>query len=155
MEFTVRQTNVEFNSKLSPETRLLQIGEISRTDELIFETAHKDYSKRTPIHIRVKKHEIYKLLSKKLKEDDIDIDFEYAIYGKDLATKIQSENFELEQKSTFGVSIFLDNNDESDFMLYINFPERRKFILSSIITWTFVNSRGWIDASFNRYHYTH
>jgi len=124
---------------LSPEARLLQLGEISRTDEIIFETAHKDISKRTPIHLRVSKNEIYKLLSKKFKEDDIDIDFEYAIYGKDLATKIQSQNFELDQGSTFGIPIFLDNNDKSDYKLYVNFPERRKFILSSIIGMTLLS----------------
>jgi two-component system, OmpR family, phosphate regulon sensor histidine kinase PhoR len=32
-----------------------------------------------------------------------------------------------------GVPIFLDDSDESDFMLFINFPERKKFIVSSII----------------------
>ena len=129
----LQRTNVELNSKLSPEARLLQIGEISRTDEIIFETSYKDISKRTPIHKRVSKNEIYKLLGKKLKEEDIDIDFEFAIYGKDLATKIQSQNFELAHNSTFGAPIFLDNNDESDFILYVNFPERSQFIFSSII----------------------
>ncbi|MCF6295055.1 MAG: HAMP domain-containing histidine kinase [Flavobacteriaceae bacterium] len=135
----LKRTDVELNSKLSPEARLLQIGEISRTDEIIFETAHKDISKRTPIHKRVSKKEIYKLLSKKLKEEDIDIDFEFAIYDKDLATKIQSQNFELEHDSTFRVPIFLDNNDESDFMLYVNFHERSQFIFSSIIGMTLLS----------------
>lgn len=135
----LKRSDVELNSKLSPEARLLQIGEISRTDEIIFETAHKDISKRTPIHKRVSKKEIYKLLSKKLKEEDIDIDFEFAIYDKDLATKIQSQNFELEHNSTFRVPIFLDNNDESDFMLYVNFHERSQFIFSSIIGMTLLS----------------
>lgn len=135
----LKRSNVELNSKLSPEARLLQLEDITRMEEIIFETSQKDYSKITPIHKRVSKNEIYKLLSKKLKEDDIDIGFEYAVYDKDLATKIQSQNFELEQKSTFGVPIFLDNNNESDFKLYVNFPERRQFIFSSIIGMTLLS----------------
>ena len=70
---------------------------------------------------------------------NIDIDFEYAIYGKDLATKIQSQNFELEKNSTLGVPIFLDNNNESDFKLFVNFPERNSFILSSILGMTLMS----------------
>lgn len=131
-----KKTNVELSTTLSPEARLLQVGEISRTEEIIFETAHKDISKTVPIHIRVSNLQVQGLLKNKLQEDNIDIDFEYALYDKDLATKIQSQNFELEKNSTLGVPIFLDNNNESDFRLYVNFPDRSKFILSSILGMT-------------------
>ena len=63
----------------------------------------------------------------------------YAIYDDDLATKVQSDNFELDKTNTYGVPIFLDNNNESNFSLYVNFPERRKFILSSIIGMTLLS----------------
>jgi two-component system phosphate regulon sensor histidine kinase PhoR len=111
----------------------LKYDQQTKVREIQFETTYRDNAKFTPIHKRASRDEIEKLLSRKLKEDGIDIDFEFAIYDNDLATKVQSENFELNRNATYGVPIFLDNNDESDFTLYANFPERKKFILSSIL----------------------
>jgi signal transduction histidine kinase len=118
---------------ISPEALLMQSVQISRSKEVMFETAYKDMAKRSPIHQRISTRELSQLLSKKLQENNIGIDFEFAIYHKDLATKVQSDNFELDQVSTFGVPIFLDNNNESEYTLYINFPERTQFIWSSIV----------------------
>ena len=133
-----RQTRVISNNKLGnkldikPEN-LLKYDQTTKVREMQFETSYRDNAKLTPIHKRTSRSELKSLLRKKLKEDGININFEYAIYDKDLATKIQSDNFELDPKGTYGVPIFLDNNDESDFILYANFPERKKFILSSIL----------------------
>lgn len=135
----VRNDDLNQIRDLSPEAVLMNTIEFARNSEIMMETAYKDMAKRNPIHKRVSREQIEKLLSRKLQEDDIDIDFEYAIYAKDLATKIQSKNFELDKESTYGVPIFLDNNNESDFSLYVNFPERGKFILSSIIGMTLLS----------------
>ncbi len=133
-----RETRVIKNDRLdnkldiTPET-LLKYDKKTKVREIQLETSYKDNAKFTPIHKRTSKSELQSMLRKKLKEDGVEIDFEYAIYDNDLATKIQSDNFELDKTSTYGVPIFLDNNDESDFTLYANFPERKKFILSSIL----------------------
>ena len=133
-----RATRVIKNDKLNnqldikPEA-LLDYDQTTRSREVMFETSYRDIAKRNPIHKRASKEELKSLLEKRLKEDGIDIDFEYAIYDNDLATKVQSDNFELDKTATYGVPIFLDNEDESDFILYANFPERKKFILSSIL----------------------
>jgi signal transduction histidine kinase len=127
------------NSEISEEALLLQSFELKRSDEVLLETTYKDNAKRFPIHQRVSKDEVSGLLSKKLEENNIGIDFEYAIYHKDLATKVQTDNFELDQESTYGVPIFLDNENESEYKLYVNFPERNKFIFSSIIGMTLLS----------------
>jgi signal transduction histidine kinase len=119
--------------EVSPEALLMQSVQISRSKEVMFESTYKDMAKRSPIHQRVSKKDLSDLLARKLKENDIDINFEYAIYHKDLATKVQTDNFELVKESTFGVPIFLDNNNESEYTLYVNFPERSKVVLSSIV----------------------
>ena len=133
------KSDIEVGSNLSPEARLSQIGKISRTDEITFETTYKDLSYRTPIHKRVSKKDIERLLSKKLRQDDIDIDYEFAIYSNDLATKVQSEGFELQKASTFSVPIFFNENDQSNYNLLVNFPGHKKFILSSIIGMTMLS----------------
>ena len=50
-----------------------------------------------------------------------------------MATAVQTENFELLKDVSYGVPIFLDNNNESEYKLYVNFPKRNRFILSSIL----------------------
>ena len=121
--------SLQVNSSESVENVL----SMDKLDKEVFESHYREQVKSTPVHHRVDKNEIKQLLTKKLVEDGINIDFEFAIYAKDLATKVQSEDFELGENSTIGVPIFMDNENESDYRLYINFPERKKFILSSLI----------------------
>jgi signal transduction histidine kinase len=134
-----QSSDVETGASLSPEARLLQIGKISRSDEILFETTYMDIAHRTPIYKRISKKKLAHLLSKKLLQVDIDIDYEFAIYSNDLATKVQSEGFELQKATTFGVPIFSNENDKSNYTLMINFPNHNKFILSSIIGMTLLS----------------
>lgn len=117
----------------SPEKTLLSIGRVTEVERSIFETSYRDLIKRIPIHNRVSPKEIRRLLDLRLEQEKLDLEYEFAIYSKDLATKVQSENFELQKESTYSSPIFLDNNKQSDFSLLVNFPGRKKFILSSII----------------------
>ncbi len=128
--------NVEFSEKdldKAPIVNIINNGSLNEAQKLSFERDFKAISKRTPVHKRVSTEEIDFLLSKKLKENDIDIDFEFAIYGNDLATKVHSEDFEYDKASTFSVPMFYDENNISNYKLLVNFPEDSKFILSSIL----------------------
>ena len=135
--FTTKQvfknTDLDSDLAIAPDETINSIYSLNKLQMAVFEAQYREEAQNTPIHLRVSKETIKELLGKKLFEDGIDINFEYAIYHKDLATKIQSNNFELQQTKTFGVPIFLDNNDESEYSLYVNFPNRNKFILSTII----------------------
>merc|ERR1712000_614440 len=57
---------------------------------------------------------------------------EFAIYDDDLATKVQTRNFN-KSNAYFGIPIFLDTNNESSYRLWVDFPDRKKFLLSSIL----------------------
>ncbi len=118
---------------LNPIKTLLNIGRISEVEKSQFETAYRDLMKRKPIHKRVSEKEVRRLIDLRLQKENLNLNYEFAIYSKDLATKVQSENFEFKKGSTFGTPIFLDNDNRSDFSLLVNFPERKKFILSSIL----------------------
>ena len=121
------------NLDLSQEERLLELqSNIKLTEEIQIESLYKDHAGSTPMHIRVKPKEIERLLKRKFKEEGIDIDFDFAIYAKDLATKVQSENFEI-RNTTYQVPIFRDTN-ANEFNLLVNFPEDKKFIFSSVMT---------------------
>lgn len=117
----------------SPITRIINSGPILEPQINYIKKNFKQELKRKPIHTRVSEDEIKSLLTRKLKEDNIDIDYEFAIYSNDLATKVQSDNFEYDKKSTFSSAIFYDDNNQTPYKLLINFPDDKKFILSSVI----------------------
>ncbi|WP_282136101.1 sensor histidine kinase [Seonamhaeicola maritimus] len=112
---------------------IMNSGRIKEAEKNYFEKNFKAYIKTIPLHKRVAEGTIEKLLSQKLENKNIDISFEYAIYSNDLATKVQSNNFEYDVKSTFKVPIFPDENDQTPYKLLVNFPDDKSFILSSII----------------------
>lgn len=119
--------------KKSPIVNIINSGRLLDAERNYFEKQFKAFTKTMPVYQRVTKEQISSLLSKKLKEDNIDINFEFAIYGNDLATKVHSEGFEKILESTYSVPIFYDENNQSNYKLLVSFPDDNKFILSSII----------------------
>ena len=132
----VEFSNVGTNEKdisQTPISRIINSGPILDAQKNYLEKNFKAILKKTPVYDRVSESEIKRLLSKKLKEFNINIDYEFAIYSNELATKIQSDNFENVIESTFGVPIFSDENNQSMYKFLVNFPDDGKFILSSLI----------------------
>jgi len=119
--------------KKSPIVNIINSGRLLDAERNYFEKQFKAFTKTMPVYQRVTKEQISSLLSKKLKEDNIDINFEFAIYGNDLATKVHSDGFEKSLESTYSVPIFYDENNQSNYKLLVSFPDDNKFILSSII----------------------
>ena len=137
-----REVNVYKNnnpSDMSAEARLFQLSKTSKSDRFLIEDYYKDASAKVPIHKRVSEEEIKELLKKKLALDDIDIDFEFAIYSNDLATKVQSENFDLQKSTTYEVPIFPNEESNYNYRLLVNFPDHDRFILSSVIGMTLLS----------------
>jgi two-component system phosphate regulon sensor histidine kinase PhoR len=116
----------------SPILNIINSGRILEAERNYFEKNFKAYTKTIPVYQRVTKEQISNLLSKKLKENNIDIHYEFAIYGNDLATKVHSDDF-VKDKDTYSMPIFYDENNQSNYKLLVNFPDDNKFILSSII----------------------
>ncbi len=121
-----------------PVLSLMKGGRMSVAERINFDEAFKGLASRIPIHKRVKEDQLHSLLSEKLKDDNINLDYEFAIYSNDLATKVQSDNFE-RIKGTFSISIFSNDYDKNNYKLLVNFPKRNKFIQSSIIRMTLLS----------------
>ncbi len=131
-----KKNTFEDNLQIAPERTVMEYRKMDEIEKKVFETSYRDLFKNYPIYKRVSASDISAFLKRQLSENGIDIDFEFAIYDKDLATKVQSNSFELDPVTTLGVPMFLDNNNESNFILYVDFPERKKFLWSSILTMT-------------------
>lgn len=86
-----------------------------------------------PVHKRINPELVTALLQKNLSNQGLDLNFEFAIYDKDLSTKVKTINFEKSEDNSYGVPIFLDNNKETTYNLWVDFPKRSKFLRSSIL----------------------
>ncbi|TCK64702.1 two-component system phosphate regulon sensor histidine kinase PhoR [Winogradskyella wandonensis] len=118
--------------------RVSQIREIDDMEDeaksFLYRETFKDFisSVDYPLYKRISPELIKVFIEKNLKNEGIEIDFEYAIYDNDLSTKIRTENFE-KSLNTYGVPVFLDNNNESSYDLLVDFPGRNKFLISTIL----------------------
>ena len=112
-------------------SRLASMSEIERynLEQLVLEITRK-----FPIHKRVSNEEIDRLMTMELAERDMDTDFEFAVYSNSLSTVVRSENFDIQSpEQTFSVPLFVDDQGNSDYQLYANFPGEKRFVISSVI----------------------
>ncbi|MCK7590827.1 HAMP domain-containing histidine kinase [Subsaxibacter sp. CAU 1640] len=139
-ETTIYNRNpIEGNLNIPSEKKVFEFSKLSELDKKRFETTYRDQFKNYPIYKRVSIEDVENMLKRQLHDDGIDTEFEFAIYDKDLATKVQSNNFEMIKGSTYGVPLFLDNNNESTYRLYVNFPDRNKFLFRNILGMTILS----------------
>ena len=85
----------------------------------------------SPVQNKSKK--IKKIINEQLKELGLSTNFEYAVYSNDLATKIRSRNFALDPSTTYGVPLFVNDEIKTNFQLYVNFSDKKSFVMSSIM----------------------
>ncbi|MFC5044706.1 sensor histidine kinase [Aquimarina hainanensis] len=117
------------NRKISKLERIQRLTDLQRRD---YEEAIGEIASYFPIHRRVKKEEIERLINKELEKRDIKVDFEYAIYSNALATRVHSDDFSLEYPTTYSVPLFINEQGFSKYQLYVNFTGKKKYVLSSI-----------------------
>jgi len=135
---TYNNVKLDGNASIEPIQRLVEISSMPNIDKQMYEKTFKSLLKVHPIYKRVSSRQVETYLRRELKDEGIDIKFEYAVYDDDLATKVQTEDFE-KANAYHGIRIFLDNNNESSYTLWVDFPDRKKFLLSSIL-WMIVLS---------------
>ncbi|WP_229719395.1 sensor histidine kinase [Winogradskyella schleiferi] len=134
---TYNTTTIDGVRRIDPEKRLREYSSLGALDKQMYEDTFKSFLKDKPVYKRISEQQVETLLKRELEDEGINLDFEFAIYDDDLATKVQSNNFEYEDP--YGIPVFLDNNNESSYKLLVEFPDRKKYLLSSIL-WMIVLS---------------
>jgi len=134
---------IEFNSKdfseLSPKDRMVKVERLDRYDKLELENIFKNIVSRTPIHDRVSNNEIRFNLDNELRARNIDTRFEYGVFSDGVITKVKSDGFEEKRGYTYMVPMFVTDEEESDYELYVSFPDKKEYILSTI-SWILILS---------------
>ena len=130
--------NLDGNRNIAPAVTLAEYSNMPELRKQMYETTFKTLLKDIPIHKRITELQVRSLLRRQLNNDGISLKFEFAVYDDDLSTKVQTQNFE-RNENNYGVPIFLDNNNEGGYNLWVDFPDRKKYLLSSIL-WMIVLS---------------
>ncbi|NKI32553.1 sensor histidine kinase [Croceivirga thetidis] len=118
---------------LTPIQKLEKIGGLSKIDKLAIEDVFLESAKRQPIHQRVSTQELELLISQELDDHGIDIGYEYGVYSRGFPTKIKSKRFKFGKTTMYKMPIFRDSEGNTNFSLLMSFPEKKKFLLRSIL----------------------
>jgi two-component system phosphate regulon sensor histidine kinase PhoR len=118
---------------LNPVQKFTDYNTLDDISRLQYKIGYHEVYKNYPVYKRISNEEVAELLESQFAISGINTEFEYAIYDKDLSTKIRSDNFELNPESTIGIPVFMDTENKSNYSLYVDFPERRKYLLSSLL----------------------
>jgi two-component system phosphate regulon sensor histidine kinase PhoR len=131
--------SLDGNRDIKPQKTLVEYSSLPELSKQLYEDTFKTLLKEMniPIYKRVSILQVETFLKRELKDEGVNLNFEFAIYDDDLATKVQTQNFEKE--NAFGIPVFLDNNNEGAYRLWVDFPDRKKYLLSSIL-WMIVLS---------------
>lgn len=115
-----------------PEERLIRIQQLRGAELAEFEEAIKIWLDRVPLYIRLTSTELELNLQNEFKERGITTNYTYGVFSNGLATKLRSEEFTIKKGKEYTVPLFVDNDGFSRYQLYVDFPEERSYLLSTI-----------------------
>jgi two-component system phosphate regulon sensor histidine kinase PhoR len=122
-----------FKQKITPDIKIEKSGRLDILDNAQFEIVYKDIAAVKPIQERVSNEMMQKLLFEELNDYGVKTPFEFNVYSNGLATKIKSEGFRYEKKSTYSIPIFIDNDGNNIYQLLLTFPQKKRFLFSELI----------------------
>lgn len=146
--YTSKRTSVIFrenfdldgkNLSLTPIQKIEKIGGLSSLEKAAFDDMFMEYAKKVPIHKRVSKQEIELLLNRELANRGFDIEYEYGVYSRGLPTKVKSRKFKFSESTIYESDIFRDSEGNTNFSLMINFPKKKRFLISTIMGMAFLS----------------
>lgn len=119
-------------SKQYTEKRYSSFKRYTDWEKLQLDEIFSQRKKLYPIHKRISNRELKNTLKDELQKRNIRQDFKYGVYEDGLATTLKSGYFKVNLKEDFYYPLMADENGNSNFKLYINFPEERKTLLSDV-----------------------
>ena len=120
-------------SKVTVQERIDRVNQLPSYSVLQLEEIYKTLANKRPIHKRLTNNQINLIVAQELFDKGLNLDYEYAVYSNDLATSVHSEDYELLKNIEYSTSLFEDNTT-GNFNLRLTFPNKKKFLLSSILS---------------------
>ena len=120
-------------SKVTLQKRIDRVNQLPSYSTLQLEEIYKTLANKRPIHKRLTNNQINLIVAQELFDKGLNLEYEFAVYSNDLATSVHSEEYELLKNIEYSTSLFEDNT-EGSFNLRLTFPNKKKFLLSSILS---------------------
>ena len=87
----------------------------------------------TPIHQRIRNKDLNSTLKEEFLKRNISLGFKYGVYEKGLATPLKSGYYTVDTKKSYYYPLFENENGNSNFKLYVTFPNQQKQLLSDMM----------------------
>ena len=129
---TIFGNNIDNSSVPSTETYEL-ISRLPALDKILMEESFNNIVERLPIINRVSPLQLELLINQELKNRNLDAEFEYAIYNKNILSNVRSKYFDANEIKEYKTPLFVNSSGSTNYELAVVFPEREQFLLSSII----------------------
>lgn len=121
------------NGNITPTEKIEKSGVVDILDKATFELNFKDIAATRQITQRVTNAQLQSLIAYELNNNGINTPFEFGVYNNGLATKVKSEKFKFDKKTTYDAPIFTDNDGVSEYQLLVSFPKKKMFLISDLI----------------------
>ncbi len=134
-QITIVKNNVSNDGDINEFAPIEQFKRSGRLDEIeksLIKNHVRLLASRIPIHLRVSNNELNLNLSSEFERRSINTKFKYGVYNNDLATKLKSGYFRLDANKTYMVPLFADNEGNSNYQLYVSFPDKKNYLIASI-----------------------
>ena len=132
--FTIKKNNeTKIDSKIKSDflTSLSANDSISAFLLALLDQKYEELGDKMPIRKRVSKDLLEHLLTVSFSQNNIETRFEYAIMSKGLITPVYSKKFK-QNGNEYVVPIFANKGGVSVYDLYVQFPNKRDLVLSSM-----------------------
>jgi signal transduction histidine kinase len=118
---------------LSPTENFVKHQELKNIEKLLIENQSQVMLSRLPILQRVSNQEITLNLDRELSQRGITTEYKYGVYNNNFATKLKSGYFRIDEDKSYMIPLFVGNEGQSDYQLYVSFPNKKKYFLSSVV----------------------
>ncbi len=127
----VSSTNSDLDEQ-TPQEKIRIVGRQTKLERAQNENYFKDIAPRRLIYDRISYNEIKINLDNELRNRGVDANFEFGVYNEGFATKLKSDKFRKEKFISYGTPLFIDNEGNSDYQLFVSFPSKEKYIIATI-----------------------
>ncbi len=117
----------------TPDQVIVNEEEIDVLNRIGRDIAYNDILSTYPIEKRMTVEQLRTLFKQELENNKIDTQFEFAVFDHTVPTLIKSKDFVFKESNTFSVPILTDLKNESNYRLYISFPDKSRFLVSDLL----------------------
>ncbi|MDO4782687.1 MAG: ATP-binding protein [Capnocytophaga felis] len=124
----------EMDNQVAPSIETYEkFSRLPEIERLMIQESFKNIIEKLPIIDRVFPQQIEYLVKREMKSRGLDIDFEFAIYNRNILTNVRSKYFDSNEMKEYRAPLFANSSGDLMYELALIFPQRERFVFSSVI----------------------